>query len=106
MNDLDLPVSTQTVFQRTERGQVEVLARRLPLSPIERRLLQMMTGHTQLGDLLALLGEAAVPVPAVHHLLNKHLICAVEMSSSPPSGFRPFEVPVRSASWSMGSHCA
>lgn len=106
MNDSDLPVSTQTVFQRTERGQVEVLARRLPLSPLERRLLQMMTGHTQLGDLLALLGEDSVPLHAVQHLVEKSLICAVEMGAALASGFRPFGVPTRSASWSLGSRCA
>ncbi|MGE5450527.1 MAG: hypothetical protein ACM3VZ_01620 [Acidobacteriota bacterium] len=67
----------QSVFQRTGLGQIEVLARRIPLSPLERRLLQMVTGHTRLADLLRLLGETQVPHQALTGLLDAGLIRAV-----------------------------
>lgn len=74
MDSLALIPTVHTVFQRTGLGQIEVLARRIPLQPLERRLLQMVTGHTQLGDLLGLLGEAHVPVQAVLSLQELGLI--------------------------------
>lgn len=77
MDDLDHSPTAQAVYQRTGLGQIEVLARRIPLSPLERRLLQMVTGHTQLGDLLTLLGEALIPAQAVTSLRDKGLIRCV-----------------------------
>lgn len=74
MDNLDWTPTVHAVFQRTGLGQIEVLARRIPLAPLERRLLQMVTGHTQLGDLLGLLGEAQVPVQAVVSLQELGLI--------------------------------
>lgn len=74
MDSLASIPTVHAVFQRTGLGQIEVLARRIPLPPLERRLLQMVTGHTQLGDLLGLLGEAQVPVQAVISLQELGLI--------------------------------
>ncbi|HET8871196.1 MAG TPA: hypothetical protein VFM48_12155 [Aquabacterium sp.] len=91
MNGFDFSVTSQTVFQRTERGQIEVLARRLPLSALERRLLQMLTGHTRLGDFQALLRDIHAPIQAVERLLESGLVCPVDVKVAPGEPFRPFE---------------
>jgi hypothetical protein len=74
MPDSTTIVTPQTCLERTRAGQQDMLTCRAALTPVERRLMAIVNGHTPLRDLLALLGEAEVPQASVMTLLNAGLV--------------------------------
>lgn len=71
-------LAPEVVFERTRAGQCQILTSRVALSPLESRLLAIMTGFTKLEDLLALLGESELPHAAVDKLLQAGFIKPVQ----------------------------
>lgn len=66
-------LSDDSVFERTALGGMSTFRQPEDLSPLERRLLLMVTGYTPIKDLMSLLNEAA-PVTLVKGLLDRGLI--------------------------------
>ncbi|MGY4827632.1 hypothetical protein ACVNIS_03535 [Sphaerotilaceae bacterium SBD11-9] len=68
-----------TVYQRTQAGQREAVAKRLDLSPNARRLLLIVNGETPLRVLLDLLRlEDESVIPTILHLVELGLIAQRE----------------------------
>lgn len=85
-------LSDDSVFERTALGGMSTFRQPVGLSPLEHRLLLMVTGFTPIKDLMALLDEAA-PVTLVTGLLERGLIqpalaTAASYKSSWPFGSR------------------
>lgn len=88
---LDQPqlLAPEVVYERTRAGQCQILTSRMALSPLESRLLAIMTGFTKLEDLLALLGESELPHAAVDKLLQAGFIKPVEVRARVSADTQP-----------------
>ena len=88
MSNHEVLPSEGAVFERTPAGQSEVLLRRLPLTPIEQRILLMVTGHTPLSQLLMMAGQAQTDVHLVDGLIHAGLIRVSDTPTQPLANMR------------------
>jgi hypothetical protein len=83
MSESTFIVTPQLRLERTRAGQQDMLTCQASLTPMERRLMAIINGHTPLRDLLALLGETEVPQASVMTLLKAGLIRRSETKPKP-----------------------
>jgi len=83
---LSLPESA--VLERSSSGQSELLAARMTLNPLERRLLSIVTGYTPLSRLQAFVGDAVAAMQAARRLVELELLREARNTVPRPSRAR------------------